>query len=246
MPKNKAEVNIYGTSYTIVGAESEEYIRKVAAYIDKKIKEVSRSKNMLNKSMTVTLAAVNIVDELFKNIDETKQLKVQLDHLSKDIQRQKDEAKKKENDLLGEINRLKDECKNLKVRHQAAEQLAEKSAQREKNLINQMEQKKAEYEKRIEKILEENRIMKVQTEELNFQVKELNSKITALKENEEILKQDKTANENNLLREIERMKSQALQRESELLGQIDKLKKEYTEMEEMMYEEYERLRKEKN
>lgn len=34
--KTKTVVNIYGNKYTVSGIESEEYIHKVALYIDKK------------------------------------------------------------------------------------------------------------------------------------------------------------------------------------------------------------------
>jgi len=49
--KNKVEVRIAGKDYTLVGCESEEYIQKVALYIDKKMTEIMRMNNKLSTSM---------------------------------------------------------------------------------------------------------------------------------------------------------------------------------------------------
>ena len=40
--KNKVQVTIDGRTFSIMGTESEEYLQKVAAYIDEKMKELKR------------------------------------------------------------------------------------------------------------------------------------------------------------------------------------------------------------
>ena len=42
--KNKVQVTIDGRTFSIMGTESEEYLQKVAAYIDEKMKEEMRMK----------------------------------------------------------------------------------------------------------------------------------------------------------------------------------------------------------
>lgn len=48
--KNRVKISIDGKSFTLVGEESEEHIRSVAAYIDEKMTEVRE------KAVAVTLA----------------------------------------------------------------------------------------------------------------------------------------------------------------------------------------------
>jgi len=64
--KNKVEVRIAGKDYTLVGCESEEYIQKVALYIDKKMTEIMRMNNKLSTSMASVLTAVNVAMSISK------------------------------------------------------------------------------------------------------------------------------------------------------------------------------------
>lgn len=61
----RTKVNIFGTEYRIRGTEEAEYIRKAAMYVDAKMREVAVSSS-LSTTQVAVLAALNIVDELFK------------------------------------------------------------------------------------------------------------------------------------------------------------------------------------
>ena len=106
--KTKTVVNIYGNKYTVSGIESEEYIHKVALYIDKKMSELAGLNNALSKEMLAVLAAVNIVDDYFKFTDELEKER----HKScKEIEQLKSEYLLLEELLFEEYGRLKDEYK---------------------------------------------------------------------------------------------------------------------------------------
>ena len=60
------EVYILGQKYTIRGDAPEEYIRELAAYVDKKLKEVYNSSPNITPVKASILAALDIADELFK------------------------------------------------------------------------------------------------------------------------------------------------------------------------------------
>lgn len=60
------EVYILGQKYTIKGDEPEEYIREIASYVDKKLKEVYNSSPNITPVKASILAALDIADELFK------------------------------------------------------------------------------------------------------------------------------------------------------------------------------------
>jgi cell division protein ZapA len=60
------EVYILGQKYTIKGDEPEEYIRDLASFLDKKLKEVYSSSPNITPVKASILAALDIADELFK------------------------------------------------------------------------------------------------------------------------------------------------------------------------------------
>ena len=77
--KNKVIVRIGGREYAMRGAESEEYIHKVAIYVDKKMQEISAKQPPLSISMLAVLTAINLADEVIKQKDEIHRLKKELE-----------------------------------------------------------------------------------------------------------------------------------------------------------------------
>lgn len=73
--KKKVEVNIVGRNFTVVGNESEEYIKGIANFLDEKIKEVSSKNEQLNDLMVTLLAAFNMADEYYRVYVELEKLK---------------------------------------------------------------------------------------------------------------------------------------------------------------------------
>ncbi len=102
--KNKVEVRIYGKDYTVVGSESEEYIQKVALYIDKKMAQVNHSNSKLSTSMAAVLTAINVADDYFKNTEALDNLREQIQQYLKELDARTLtlEDYKKENEKLKE------------------------------------------------------------------------------------------------------------------------------------------------
>ena len=64
--KKLVKVRIFGQDYSIRASTNEDYIKEVAAYVDRKMHEVQKSvPSSLNASKIAILAAMNISDELF-------------------------------------------------------------------------------------------------------------------------------------------------------------------------------------
>lgn len=63
---NIITVRINGLEYNLKGEEKEEYLQKVAAYVDRKLKTIMDNNPRLNISSASVLTAVNAVDDLFK------------------------------------------------------------------------------------------------------------------------------------------------------------------------------------
>lgn len=72
--KNMTKVLIDGQVYSLSGQESEEYIQKVALYINNKLDELKKSDNgqMMSTRLLNVLLALNIADELFKERESVK------------------------------------------------------------------------------------------------------------------------------------------------------------------------------
>ncbi len=92
--KNTTNVLIDGHVYALSGVESEDYIQRVALYINNKLKEVRAGQNtqLLNSKLLNVLLAINIADDLYKEKDlvaerevDIKELKKQIEFMSEEI-----------------------------------------------------------------------------------------------------------------------------------------------------------------
>jgi len=68
------EVYILGQRYTIKGDAPEEYIRKLASFVDEKLREVYSSQPNITPVKASILAALNIADELIRLKSEQEEL----------------------------------------------------------------------------------------------------------------------------------------------------------------------------
>ncbi len=65
------EVEIFGQVYPIrAKVASEDYIRKIAGYVDAKMHEIHSTLNPSSTMKVAVLTALNIADELFSLLDE--------------------------------------------------------------------------------------------------------------------------------------------------------------------------------
>ncbi len=104
--RNKVEVKIGGKEYTLVGIESDEYIHKVATYIDKKMTEIMHSNNRLSTALVAVLAAVNVADDYFKAHDSELDMDKEIKKISDDNERLKAENRRltRENEEFSQTN----------------------------------------------------------------------------------------------------------------------------------------------
>ncbi len=85
--KNNAEVIIAGKVYTLSGYESEEYLQKVATYINNKIADYNKDDGFRRQSADVrsTLIQLNIADDYFKTKKMADSLEQDVDNKDKEI-----------------------------------------------------------------------------------------------------------------------------------------------------------------
>lgn len=87
MDKTRTMVKICGKEYVMAGFESEEYIHRVAIYVDRKMTDLKNQYVNLNPNTLSVLSAINIADDLLK-------LQEQFDALSKEHEELSEELKK--------------------------------------------------------------------------------------------------------------------------------------------------------
>ncbi|HIR47507.1 MAG TPA: cell division protein ZapA [Candidatus Caccousia avicola] len=75
--KNRVAVTIAGQEYTLVGSEDVGYTKKVADHVDAKVQEVLDGAHVSLVDGAI-LAAVNIADEYFKEVEAAENLRRQL------------------------------------------------------------------------------------------------------------------------------------------------------------------------
>ena len=71
--KVTVRVNICGTEYPIQAEEEAEYIQRIAAYVDERMREVPVSVTMQSLTSVAVLTAIRIADELHKEREKQKE-----------------------------------------------------------------------------------------------------------------------------------------------------------------------------
>jgi cell division protein ZapA len=81
------EVTILGQQYKIKGDAPDEYIRELAIYVDKKIREIlEKSPNTAPLKATI-LAAISIADELFRYREDQEKYKKEIEEKTEELVR---------------------------------------------------------------------------------------------------------------------------------------------------------------
>jgi cell division protein ZapA len=72
--KNSVKVTIYGEEYPIRGDGDIEYMKRIAAFVDSKMREVADKSIAKSPKDVAVLVALNIASDLFDLRDKEKQL----------------------------------------------------------------------------------------------------------------------------------------------------------------------------
>lgn len=116
--KNNTEVILGGKVYTLSGYESEEYLQKVAAYINNRLNEMSGDDNFrrLSAEVRANMMYLNIADDYFKAKKNADALENDISAKDKEIYDLKHEliaAQIKNDASAKEIKELKSEIGKL-------------------------------------------------------------------------------------------------------------------------------------
>lgn len=81
MEKQKITVSVAGKPYTLVSSDPPEYVKRVAAYVDRKMRETMTVTN-LQAAQAAVLACFNLAEEVMKAQDENRVLRRQIEEQS--------------------------------------------------------------------------------------------------------------------------------------------------------------------
>jgi cell division protein ZapA len=108
---NKVEVVIGNEIITLVSGENEDYMQKLARYIDRKLAEIKSMKSnaSLNERMKSLFIALNIADDYYKAKEELAALQLQHERFVTELGRMQEEnflLQDKIYELQGRLNQL--------------------------------------------------------------------------------------------------------------------------------------------
>ena len=87
MTPGQLRVNIFGSEYTLLSDNNEEYVKEIAAYLDKKMREMDKNQLIKSSSRLAILTALNITEELFQEREYRKKV---IDQLNEEVRKVND------------------------------------------------------------------------------------------------------------------------------------------------------------
>ncbi|HDK7161823.1 cell division protein ZapA [Clostridium botulinum] len=167
---NIITVKINGVEYNLKGEEQEDYLHKVARYVDKKIADILENNPKLSTSSASILTAINAIDEGLKKEEQIENLQLEIDKLKK-VQHHQNLKVEEIRNLLAEE---KEKNKDLEA------QDVDDSAKEYKEKLEKLQVQMGLMEKTAKKYMEENNKIKIQNKELKFQLQSSKYKVLDL------------------------------------------------------------------
>lgn len=97
--QNRVTVTVGGLKYTLLAAEDENYVHRVAAYVNDKLKETGRTGGVSQMDCAV-LTAINIADERFKEREASENLRRQIKELLEENSKLKSELSESKREIF--------------------------------------------------------------------------------------------------------------------------------------------------
>lgn len=92
MQKIKTTVHIAGKEYAISSYDSEAYVQNIAAWVDRRMRELHQATRLPGGQLAV-LTAMNAADDMMKSREEIRKLRQELESAHREMERLKKNAK---------------------------------------------------------------------------------------------------------------------------------------------------------
>lgn len=110
--RNKVSVKIYGTDYTILTEDPEEYLLELAYELDSDMKKLCQRSTRFTATSAAVLCALDYLDKKNKEVETSDRMRLQINDYIQDTAKARielDDAKRKIERLEREIDRLRAE-----------------------------------------------------------------------------------------------------------------------------------------
>lgn len=97
--QNRVTVTVGGLKYTLLAVEDENYVHRVAAYVNEKLKETGRAGGTSQMDCAI-LTAINIADERFKEQEASVDLRRQIKELLEENAKLKTELSESKREIF--------------------------------------------------------------------------------------------------------------------------------------------------
>ena len=166
---NTVNIKINGMEYNLKGEEKQEYLQRVAAHVDKKIKNLLDNNSKLNVSSAAVLTAINAVDDLFKCDMAYKELCEELEGL------EQNQASLKE-----QVEGLNTQLKHMEDYNAELKNKIEESAKIQEEQVFKITKELTITEETAQKHISESSRLKSENKELKFELQSSKYKIMEL------------------------------------------------------------------
>ena len=122
MSTKKSVVRLLGNDYQIESENSDEFIQKIAFYVDKMFTEIAERNSRLSTNMIAVITSLNIAEETLKLQDENKELSAPLSATVDMLSEKEFDLKK----VSEENESLKEQLQNAKIELARLEAKAER------------------------------------------------------------------------------------------------------------------------
>ena len=78
-------VNIFGSEYHLISDDDEKYVKKIAQFVDDKMREIDKNQSINSPTRVAVMAALTVADELMQEQEYRNKLTEQLNEEAKKI-----------------------------------------------------------------------------------------------------------------------------------------------------------------
>lgn len=177
---NKVTVRIIGQDYVLKGDEKEEYLKKVGFEVNDLIESIKNRNMNIDTASAAVLAAVNAMDQSFKNQNKLTELKENKGSVHYEAKLQKEQAYKLQEKLQlleKEHKKVKEELEALKTQKDESHHHREKEVKRLEIELRLTQDSAKEYRDENQNLSKLNKELRFELQSYKYKVLELQKKL---------------------------------------------------------------------
>lgn len=227
--KIRTTIDIFGTTYKLVGPQSQAYMQQIAAYVNENMANIAKGNSRLDTQKVSILALISMADEYFQLRakwdafqDERSQAQLRIDELRKTLEL----TEEKERGKTGELEQLREQVGQLK---QENARIAEEAELASLTWAERVSEWEARYRSTVRSAEEERSSLVARISELEAERAQLEAAAAAAAERSSQEEAAHTAPESNIAERISESDLSLLEKYNKLQEEYNKLQTEFNE-----------------